>query len=102
MSYIFQYIQTLIFESKIFDVLIISLIIGILIKNIPKNIPNFFSREDNAPKFVSKNLLEFAVILLGFNINFSIVKESGLSLISISVISVFLGMALIFLLVKLF
>ena len=34
-SYIFQYIQTLIFESKIFDVLIISLLIGILIKNIP-------------------------------------------------------------------
>ena len=99
-SYIFQYIQTLIFESKIFDVLIISLLIGILIKNIPKNIPSFFSREDNAPKFVSKNLLEFAVILLGFNINFSIVKESGLSLISISVISVFLGMALIFLLCK--
>ena len=99
-SYIFQYIETLIFNSKIFDVLIISLLVGILIKNIPKNIPSFFSREDNAPKFVSKNLLEFAVILLGFNINFSILKESGLSLISISVISVFLGMIIIFLLCR--
>ena len=36
-SYIFQYIETLIFNSKIFDVLIISLLIGILVENIPKN-----------------------------------------------------------------
>ena len=99
-SYIIQFFEILIFNSKIFDVLIISLLIGIIIKNIPKKIPSFFSREDNAPKFVSKNLLEFAVILLGFNINFSIIKESGLSLIAISIISVILGMCLIYMLCK--
>ena len=82
-SYIILFFEILIFNSKIFDVLIISLILGIVIKNIPKKVPGFFSREDKAPKFVSKNLLEFAVILLGFNINFSIIKESGLSLITI-------------------
>ena len=76
------------------------MLIGIIIKNIPKKIPSFFSREDNAPKFVSKNLLEFAVILLGFNINFSIIKENGLSLITISIISVILGMCLIYMLCK--
>ena len=95
-SYVIQFFEILIFNSKIFDVLIISLLIGIIIKNIPKKIPSFFSREDNAPKFVSKNLLEFAVILLGFNINFSIIKESGLSLITISIVSVTLGMCLIY------
>ena len=99
-SYIIQFFEILIFNSKIFDVLIISLLIGIIIKNIPKKIPSFFSREDKAPKFVSKNLLEFAVILLGFNINFSIIKESGLSLIAISIISVILGMCLIYMLCK--
>ena len=99
-SYLIQFFEILIFNSKIFDVLIISLLIGILIKNIPNKIPSFFSREDNAPKFVSKNLLEFAVILLGFNINFSIIKESGLSLISISIVSVTLGMCLIYLFCK--
>ena len=99
-SYVIQFFEILIFNSKIFDVLIISLLIGIIIKNIPKKIPSFFSREDNAPKFVSKNLLEFAVILLGFNINFSIIKESGLSLITISIVSVTLGMCLIYLFCK--
>ena len=99
-SYVIQFFEILIFNSKIFDVLIISLLIGIIIKNIPKKIPSFFSREDNAPKFVSKNLLEFAVILLGFNINFSIIKESGLSLISISIVSVTLGMCLIYVFCK--
>jgi len=99
-SYLIQFFEILIFNSKIFDVLIISLLIGILIKNIPNKIPSFFSREDNAPKFVSKNLLEFAVILLGFNINFSIIKESGLSLITISIVSVTLGMCLIYLFCK--
>tara|TARA_A100001015_G_scaffold28464_1_gene31637 strand:+ start:2396 stop:3418 length:1023 start_codon:yes stop_codon:yes gene_type:complete len=99
-SYVIQFFEILIFNSKIFDVLIISLLIGILIKNIPNKIPSFFSREDNAPKFVSKNLLEFAVILLGFNINFSIIKESGLSLITISIVSVTLGMCLIYLFCK--
>ena len=99
-SYLIQFFEILIFNSKIFDVLIISLLIGILIKNIPNKIPSFFSREDNAPKFVSKNLLEFAVILLGFNINFSIIKESGLSLISISIVSVTLGMCLIYMFCK--
>ena len=44
-QYIFQYIETLIFNSKIFDVLIISLLIGILVKNIPKNIPSFFQEK---------------------------------------------------------
>ena len=99
-SYVIQFFEILIFNSKIFDVLIISLLIGIIIKNIPKKIPSFFSREDNAPKFVSKNLLEFAVILLGFNINFSIIKESGLSLIAISIVSVTLGMCLIYVFCK--
>lgn len=99
-SYVIQFFEILIFNSKIFDVLIISLLVGIIIKNIPKKIPSFFSREDNAPKFVSKNLLEFAVILLGFNINFSIIKENGLSLITISIISVILGMCLIYMLCK--
>ncbi|MBK65636.1 MAG: hypothetical protein CL769_01580 [Chloroflexi bacterium] len=99
-SYVIQYFEILIFDSKIFDVLIISLLIGIIVKNIPNKIPKFFSREDKAPKFVSKNLLEFAVILLGFNINFSIIKESGISLITISIISVLAGMSLIFLLCK--
>jgi len=99
-SYVIQFFEILIFNSKIFDVLIISLLIGIMIKNIPKKIPGFFSREDNAPKFVSKNLLEFAVILLGFNINFSIIKESGLSLITISIVSVTLGMCLIYMFCK--
>ena len=99
-SYIIQFFEILIFNSKIFDVLIISLLIGIIIKNIPKKIPSFFSREDKAPKFVSKNLLEFAVILLGFNINFSIIKESGLSLITIVIISVILSMCLIYMLCK--
>ena len=99
-SYIIQFFEILIFNSKIFDVLIISLLIGIIIKNIPKKIPSFFSREDKAPKFVSKNLLEFAVILLGFNINFSIIKESGLSLITIVIISVILSMCLIYMFCK--
>ena len=64
-DYIFSIYRNLNFLIQRFLMsLSISLLIGILVKNIPKNIPSFFSREDKAPKFVSKNLLEFAVILL--------------------------------------
>ena len=86
--------------EKIFDVLIIALIIGIIVKNTPFNIPQIFSKNDKAPKFVSKQLLEFAVILLGFKVNFSLIKESGSSLILLAIISVITCMILVFILCK--
>jgi uncharacterized integral membrane protein (TIGR00698 family) len=99
-SYIIQFIEINIFNEKIFDVLIISLIIGIIVKNTPFNIPQIFSKNDKAPKFVSKQLLEFAVILLGFKVNFSLIKESGSSLILLAIISVITCMILVFILCK--
>ena len=99
-SYIIQFVETNIFNEKIFDVLIIALIIGIIVKNTPFNIPQIFSKNDKAPKFVSKQLLEFAVILLGFKVNFSLIKESGASLILLAIISVVICMILVFILCK--
>ena len=69
-SYVIQFIEISIFNQKIFDVLIIALLLGIIVKNIPFEIPQIFSKDDKAPKFASKQLLEFAVILLGFKVNF--------------------------------
>ena len=100
LSYIIQFIEINIFNAKIFDVLIIALIIGIIVKNTPFNIPQIFSKDDQAPKFASKQLLEFAVILLGFKVNFSLIKESGLSLVILAIISVIMCMIFVFILCK--
>jgi len=99
-SYVIQFIEISIFNQKIFDVLIIALLLGIIVKNIPFEIPQIFSKDDKAPKFASKQLLEFAVILLGFKVNFSLIKESGISLIMLAVISVITCMILVFILCK--
>ena len=95
-SYVIQFIEISIFNQKIFDVLIIALLLGIIVKNIPFEIPQIFSKDDNA----SKQLLEFAVIMLGFKVNFSLIKESGISLIMLAVISVITCMILVFILCK--
>ena len=99
-SYVIQFIEISIFNQKIFDVLIIALLLGIIIKNTPFEIPQIFSKHDKAPKFASKQLLEFAVVLLGFKVNFSLIKESGISLIILAVISVITCMILVFILCK--
>lgn len=102
-SYLIQYLEISLINEKIFDVLIISLILGIIVKNIPfklTNMPQIFSKTDKAPKFVSKQLLEFAVILLGFKVNFSLIRESGSSLILLSFASVIICMGLVYLLCK--
>ena len=87
-------------SKPIIDVLIIALLAGILVNNIRFPMPRIFSKTDDAPKFVSKQLLEFAVILLGFNVNFSIMKESGIPLIILSVLSVLICLPIVFLICK--
>ena len=99
-SFALQWLENEIFKIKVLDMLIIALLGGLLIKNTKFPMLGLFSTSDKAPKFVSKQLLEFAVILLGFNISFSSLRDNGIPLIILAISSVMICMIIVFILCK--
>ena len=95
-----QELEIILAGVKLIDALIISLILGVVIGNFYLPFPKIFSKSDLAPKFASKQLLEFAVMFLGFNINFALLKQNGLHLIFLAITSVAMCLLLIYLFCK--